>query len=425
MLPLVNSSRQQYPQAGAAGYINRGAPLTIPAVAAAGAAALTVPALRSVGTNGLHMGPPLSSVPFIRTISTDGDALAMQLSGRARSVSDAESLGQQLPRPPRESSSIYGTDGDALGTQLSGRPRRVTFTEPMAGGFITARTDGDDLLRGNCSSTASNAAKACDYIPDAGDDIDVELFEHLQALRPDACAKLHLFRKAQGIYEIEGRQVSLLRIEDGTIVVREEQVSLQTYLDQSAYVTLFLDSQPRATKMDALTFGDARIPDDTDPFTARLMCMKMACDQAERRQAHQAQQARPVVQQRVSPAAPGALALVAASTAAAAARPAGFTGWSPLAPQTTSTSAADVAEVPTSAMRDAQANTNENGQKQGKETDLENEKEKALESPTRSWWQKLTGQVAEPESEESSEEEDESPKKPAKSSREQRPKECL
>lgn len=295
-----------------------------------------------------------------------------------------------------------------MGAELSARP--------------SARSDGGDLLRGNGSSVASNAAKACDHIPVASDDIDVELSEHLQALRPDACAKLHLVRKAHGIYEIDGRQISLQRTDDGTIVVREDQVSLQTYLEQTAYVS----ERTSRDKNVNITFGDARIPDDTDPFTARLMCMAMACDQAEKRQAHQAQQARPVFQQRGSPAAPSALAQVAASTAAAAARANGFPSFA----RTTSTSAADVAEVPTSAMRDAQASTNENGQKQEQQNDFENEKEKELESPTRSWWQQLTGQgstIEEVDSEESSEEEDERAEieSPEKSSRGQRPKECL
>lgn len=155
-------------------------------------------------------------------------------------------------------------------------------------------------------TTSSPAVKACDYVPDESDDIDLELSECLKGLRPDLASRLRLARKARGSYEIEGRHVSLRRVEDDDgeleeddIVVCEEDMRLgtvptplETYLEQSAHVATFMahNTGAQQTKKD-LTFGDARIPDDTDPFTARLMCMRLACDQAEQRQGYSDSQA--------------------------------------------------------------------------------------------------------------------------------------
>lgn len=155
------------------------------------------------------------------------------------------------------------------------------------------------LLKTFSSMLHKPAVKACDYVPDASDDIDVELSEALESLRPEAASKLCLVRKACGSYDIAGRQVTLFWTDspdkdddDEILVVREDDMNesgvvtpVETYLEQTANVALFFDNKPRHQKN--LTFGDASIPDDTDPFTARLMCMRLACDQAQRRQAHE------------------------------------------------------------------------------------------------------------------------------------------
>lgn len=142
-----------------------------------------------------------------------------------------------------------------------------------------------------------SAVRACDYEPDSSDELDMEFAQHLKDLRPELGSALHLSKTARGSYEIEGRRVILLRElddddEEGDIVVQEEGTTdpeaytpLEDYLQQSAHVAAFMtgnseDSQHRKD----LTFGDARIPNDTDPFTARLMCMQLACEQAEHRQ---------------------------------------------------------------------------------------------------------------------------------------------
>jgi hypothetical protein len=139
------------------------------------------------------------------------------------------------------------------------------------------------------------AVKACDYEPDPDDDLDLDFAEHLSKLRPELSAALHVSRQAYASYEIEGRRVILLREtdeedEEGDIVVQEEATTdpdnftpLETYLQQSAHVAAFMTANGSQHNKD-LTFGDARIPNDTDPFTARLMCMQIACEQAEQRQ---------------------------------------------------------------------------------------------------------------------------------------------
>lgn len=95
---------------------------------------------------------------------------------------------------------------------------------------------------------------------------------------------------------IGGRQVSLMRVDadedEYEVVVCEDGMAdvltpLETFLEQSAHVAAFLESKELHKK--DMTFGDLRIPDDTDPFTARLLCMQLACDQAEMREAHERQ----------------------------------------------------------------------------------------------------------------------------------------
>jgi hypothetical protein len=140
-----------------------------------------------------------------------------------------------------------------------------------------------------------SAVKACDYEPDPDDDLDVDFAEHLSKLRPELSAALHVSRQAYASYEIEGRRVTVVRVTDeededtGEIVVQEEATMdpdnftlLETYLQQSAHVAAFMTANGSQHNKD-LTFGDARIPNDTDPFTARLMCMQLACEQADQR----------------------------------------------------------------------------------------------------------------------------------------------
>lgn len=139
--------------------------------------------------------------------------------------------------------------------------------------------------------------KACDYEPDESDELDVDFAQYLKDLRPELRSALHVARQARGSYEIEGRRIRLFRElddeeEEEGLVVQEEGTTdpdsftpLETYLQQSAHVAAFERGHSDSTqRRQDLTFGDARIPNDTDPFTARLMCMQIACEQAEYRQ---------------------------------------------------------------------------------------------------------------------------------------------